>query len=247
MKTIAVIPARIASTRFPEKMLKPLGGKPLIVRTFQAVKNTQLFDQVWVATDSTIIQELIENEGGSVFMSTKPHESGSDRIAEAVAEQTTDIVINIQGDEPFVSKKILSQLIEVFRQDTNQQVDVASVMIPLHSPHDINDPNQVKVVIDTNQFALYFSRAPIPFNRDLEHKTNYFKHLGVYAFRKKALMDFTQMEKGSLEQIEKLEQLRYLENGRKIKMILTENAGIGIDTAEDLAKAEKLWQTLHQK
>lgn len=239
IKIIAVIPARLDSVRFPKKMLKDLAGKPLIVRTYEAVKNTQLFDEVCVATDSEEIKELVEKAGGKVFMSLQRHESGSDRIAEAVKEQPVDVVVNIQGDEPFVSKETLEKLIEVFYEDTHHQIDVASVMSKIKDVDEINNPNVVKVVCDEQQLALYFSRATIPFNREQTAGVDYFKHIGIYAFRKHALMAFTNWEMGTLEKIEKLEQLRYLENGKRIKMVETQSVGIGIDTPEDLEKARK--------
>jgi len=172
-------------------------------------------------------------------MSRKPHESGSDRIAEAVENTDVDVVVNVQGDEPFVSKENLTQLVEIFRQDTLQEVDVASLMFRLTTPQEIENPNHVKVVTDTRSFALYFSRSVIPFNRDQISSVDYFQHIGVYAFRKSALMAFTKWPIGTLENIEKLEQLRYLENGKKIKMALVSEPSIGIDTPEDLEKAVK--------
>lgn len=242
MKKIAVIPARINSSRFPKKLIQDLNGKPVIVRTYLAVKKTNLFDEVIVATDSSEIKELIENCGGKVFMSIKLHESGSDRIAEAVENIDTDIVVNIQGDEPFVSKENLQAMLQVFEKDTKKEISLSSVMTTLTKWEDIENPNHVKVVLDKNQYALYFSRSVIPYPRELDDKKTYFKHIGLYAFRKEALMQFTQWEVGVLESIEKLEQLRYLENGKKIKMIHTNHIGIGIDTEEDLIKARNHWQ-----
>lgn len=239
MKIIAVIPARYNSTRFPAKLMQDLCGKPVILRTYEATVNTQIFDEVIVATDSEEIFDVIVQNGGKAVMSRKPHESGSDRIAEAVENTDVDVVVNVQGDEPFVSKENLTHLVEIFRQDTLQEVDVASLMFRLTTPQEIENPNHVKVVTDTRSFALYFSRSVIPFNRDQISSVDYFQHIGVYAFRKSALMAFTKWPIGTLENIEKLEQLRYLENGKKIKMAMVSEPSIGIDTPEDLEKAVK--------
>lgn len=240
MKIIAVIPARYNSTRFPAKLMQDLCGKPVILRTYEATVATQLFDQVIVATDSQEIFNLIIQHDGQAVMSQKEHESGSDRIAEAVADLSADIVVNVQGDEPFVAKENLAKLIDVFKQDIDNQVDVASLMFPIATIDDVNNPNHVKVVVDQNNFALYFSRSPIPYNRDGVAGVEYFQHIGVYAFRKSALMAFTQWPSATLENIEKLEQLRYLENGKLIRMARVEEPTIGIDTPEDLAKAVAL-------
>lgn len=240
MKIIAVIPARYNSTRFPAKLMQDLCGKPVILRTYEATVATQLFDQVIVATDSQEIFNLIIQHDGQAVMSQKEHESGSDRIAEAVADLSADIVVNVQGDEPFVAKENLAKLIDVFKQDVDNQVDVASLMFPIATIDDVNNPNHVKVVVDQNNFALYFSRSPIPYNRDGVAGVEYFQHIGVYAFRKSALMAFTQWPSATLENIEKLEQLRYLENGKRIRMARVEEPTIGIDTPEDLAKAVAL-------
>jgi 3-deoxy-manno-octulosonate cytidylyltransferase (CMP-KDO synthetase) len=242
MKKIAVIPARYASTRFPAKLVQDLCGKPVILRTFEAAVSTQLFDEVWVVTDSQEIYNLIETAGGKVFLSRKEHESGSDRIAEAVTEIDADIVVNVQGDEPFIDKESLALLLNIFHHDSEHQIDLASLMTPLSLPEDIQNPNHVKVVTDLNGLALYFSRAPIPFPREGKWEASYFKHIGIYAFRKSALMDFSTWPVSMLEATEKLEQLRYLEHGKKIKMVVTHHVGIGIDTPEDLKKARELFK-----
>lgn len=240
MKVIAVIPARYASTRLPAKLMQDLGGKTVILRTYEACVATQLFDEVLVATDSELIfNEIISNKGKAV-MSIKNHESGSDRIAEAVANISADVVINVQGDEPFTQKEPLKALIEVFKKDISNQVDLASLMCPLTDEVEINSPNNVKVVTDVNGMALYFSRSVIPHNRDGVQGVNYMKHIGVYAFRKEALMQFTQWPVSVLESVEKLEQLRYLENGKRIKMVKTNFQPVGIDTFEDLERARNL-------
>jgi 3-deoxy-manno-octulosonate cytidylyltransferase (CMP-KDO synthetase) len=240
MKIIAVIPARYASTRFPAKLMQDLGGKTVILRTYQAAINTQLFDDVFVVTDSDLIFEEIVSNGGKAIMSIKAHESGSDRIAEAVADLDVDIVINVQGDEPFIDAEPLAKVIEVFKNDIHKQVDLASLMREIKDETEINNPNNVKVVVDQNGFALYFSRSVIPYPRERNVGVRYFQHIGIYAFRKQALLDFYSLPMKSLEASEKLEQLRYLEYGKRIKMIETNHIGIGIDTIEDLEKARKL-------
>jgi len=240
MKIIAVIPARYASTRFPAKLMQDLGGKTVILRTYQAAINTQLFDDVFVVTDSDLIFEEIVSNGGKAIISIKEHESGSDRIAEAVADLDVDIVINVQGDEPFIDAEPLAKVIEVFKNDTHKQVDLASLMREIKDETEINNPNNVKVVVDQNGFALYFSRSVIPYPRERNVGVRYFQHIGIYAFRKQALLDFYSLPMKSLEASEKLEQLRYLEYGKRIKMIETTHVGIGIDTIEDLEKARKL-------
>ncbi len=240
MKTIAVIPARYASTRFPAKLMQDLGGKTVIRRTYEAAAATGLFDEVFVVTDSRLIFDEIVSHGGKAVMSRKEHESGSDRIAEAVADMDVDVVVNVQGDEPFIDAAPLAALIEVFRNDEAKTVDVGSLMLKITDAEDIHNPNNVKVVTDQNGFALYFSRSVIPFLRDPSTTAHYYRHIGVYAFRKQALMDFAQLPMKGLEATEKLEQLRYLEFGRRIRMVETTHVGIGIDTPEDLERARQM-------
>ena len=241
MKIIALIPARYAATRFPGKLMQKLGDKTVIRHTYDNTKATMLFDEVIVVTDSEIIfKEIIEN-GGYALMSKKQHESGSDRIAEAIEDLSVDIVVNVQGDEPFVKKGLLKNLLNAFN-DTfpPENVQVASLMYEMKEAEDIENPNHVKVVTDKNNNALYFSRSVIPYQRDKNASVTYYKHVGIYAFRKEALMNFTFWEISPLEEVEKLEQLRYLENGIKIKMIVTDEAPISIDTPVDLEKAKRL-------
>lgn len=240
MKIIAVIPARYASTRFPAKLMQDLCGKTVILRTYEAAVNTQLFDDVFVVTDSDLIFNEIYSNGGKAIMSIKEHESGSDRIAEAVQNMDVDIVINVQGDEPFIDKKPLEQLIEVFKKDAEKKVDLGSLMFQIIDKEEIKNPNNVKVITDQQGFALYFSRSVIPFPREENAGVRYMKHIGIYAFRKQALLDFYSLPMLSLEASEKLEQLRYLEYGKRIKMVETTHGSIGIDTTEDLEKARKL-------
>jgi 3-deoxy-manno-octulosonate cytidylyltransferase (CMP-KDO synthetase) len=240
MKIIAVIPARYASTRFPAKLMQDLGGKTVILRTYEAAINTQLFDDVFVVTDSDIIYDQIISHGGKAIKSIKEHESGSDRIAEAIEHLDVSVVVNVQGDEPFIDSEPLAKLIEIFRHDATQQVDLASLMREIKNDDEIHNPNNVKVVVDQNEFALYFSRSVIPYAREKNVGVRYFQHIGIYAFRKQALLDFYHLPMKSLEASEKLEQLRYLEFGKRIKMVETSHIGIGIDTPEDLEKARKM-------
>ncbi len=240
MKVIAVIPARYASTRFPAKLMQDLGGKTVITRTYEAAINTNLFDDVFVVTDSDLIFNEIISNGGKAIRSSKEHESGSDRIAEAVSNLDVDIVVNVQGDEPFIDKDSLEKLVKVFKNDSNCEVDLVSMMREITDVQDIQNPNNVKVVVDQSGFALYFSRSVIPYPREINVGVRYFQHVGIYAFRKQALIDFYHLSMKSLEASEKLEQLRYLEYGKRIKMLETNHVGIGIDTPEDLEKARRL-------
>lgn len=240
MNIIAVIPARYASTRFPAKLMQDLGGKTVILRTYEAAINTQLFNDVFVVTDSDLIYNEIVSNGGKAIMSIKEHESGSDRIAEAVENMDVDVVINVQGDEPFINKKPLEQVIEIFQNDNQKKVDLASLMFEIKDKSEVENPNNVKVIVDQQGFALYFSRSVIPYPREENVGVRYMKHIGIYAFRKEALMDFYRLPMLSLEASEKLEQLRYLEYGKRIRMVETDHGSIGIDTPEDLEKARKL-------
>lgn len=237
-----MIPARYAASRFPGKLMQDLGGKTVIQRTYEATVATNLFDDVFVVTDSDIIYNEITNNGGKVMMSKKEHDCGSDRIAEAVEFMDIDVVINVQGDEPFTDAASLKKLIDVFKNDHDKQIDLASLMVHITDEDEINNPNTVKVVIDQSNLALYFSRSPIPFPRDKNAGAKYYKHKGVYAFRKDALLDFYRLPMQSLEATEKLEQLRYLEYGKRIKMVETDVQGIEIDTPEDLERAKRVWK-----
>jgi 3-deoxy-manno-octulosonate cytidylyltransferase (CMP-KDO synthetase) len=242
MKIISMIPARYSASRFPGKLMQDLNGKTVILRTYEATVATNLFDDVFVVTDNVIIYDEIVNNSGKAIMSKKEHDCGSDRIAEAVEFLDIDIVVNVQGDEPFTDKESLSKLINVFKNDFNKEVDLASLMVHITDVDEINNPNTVKVIVDNNNFALYFSRSPIPYPRDKNVNVKYYKHKGVYAFRKQAILDFYKLPMLSLEASEKLEQLRYLEYGKRIKMVETDVQGVEIDTPEDLERAKKLWK-----
>lgn len=234
MKIAALIPARYASTRLPAKLVQDLGGFSVIQRTYQSTLATGVFDAVWVVTDHPQIEAQIHAIGGKVIRSLKEHESGSDRIAEALGQVDADLIVNVQGDEPFQDAKTLRDLVSVF---SNSEVKVASLMCKLAADQ-VENPNVVKVVVDELQRAMYFSRSPIPYNREGVQLT-YLKHIGVYAYRRELLLLFTSWSKGNLEQIEMLEQLRLLERGVSIQMVETSHQSIAIDTLEDLVKARK--------
>src|SRR5215204_539634 len=234
MIIVAAIPARYAATRFPGKLMQMLGNKTIIRHVYDNTVSTGLFNDVFVVTDSDIIYNEIKDSGGKVIMSKKEHESGSDRIAEAVAEMNVDVIVNVQGDEPFIKKEPLEKLVRLFN---DPDVQVASLMRKI-SKEEAGNPNNVKVVTDGSGYALYFSRSIIPYQRDEKTGAGYFLHVGVYAYKKEVLMNFTKWPQSSLEKIEKLEQLRYLENGIKIKMAETEYNNIAIDTPEDLERAK---------
>jgi 3-deoxy-manno-octulosonate cytidylyltransferase (CMP-KDO synthetase) len=236
-KVGAFIPARYAATRFPAKLMQMLGDKSVIRHTYDNTKATGLFDEVYVVTDSEIIFNEIVSNGGKAIMSIKEHESGSDRIAEAIQNIDIDIVVNVQGDEPFVKREPLEKVLACFE---DPRVQVASLMQVLTNPASIEDPNYVKVAVDKNWNALFFSRSVIPYPRSTDTAMTYYEHVGVYAFKKQALIDFTNWPMSPLEAAEKIECLRYLENGVSIKMAVTHYMGVEIDTPEDLIKAAAL-------
>ena len=232
-----MIPARYAATRFPGKLMQLLNGKPVIRLTYENTVATGLFDEVVVVTDSEEIFTEINAAGGSAIMSINRHESGSDRIAEAAVDMEVDIIVNVQGDTPFVKTEPLEKLLKQF---DDPSVQVASLMQRLSDRNDILDPNFVKCVVDKNYNALYFSRSVIPYPRDKDYPSVYFEHIGVYAFRKQALMNFTQWPITPLEAAEKIECLRYLENGVPLRMVEVDYMGVEIDTPDDLERAAKL-------
>lgn len=236
-----MIPARYAATRFPFKLMQPLGKKTVIRHTYDNTVATGLFDEVYVVTDHEIIFNEIILNGGKAIMSLRSHESGSDRIAEAIATMDVDVILNVQGDEPFVKKAPLQKLLDAFK-DGN--VQVASLMKKFTDLSLVTNPNYVKVVVDKNNDSLLFSRSVIPFQRDEHLPADYFEHIGVYAFRKEALLQFTQWPAAKTEQVEKLEQLRYLHNAIRIRMIETDEVSVKIDVPEDLVNAEAFLQSL---
>lgn len=243
MKTIAIIPARYASTRFPGKPLAILGGKPVIQRVYEQV--TTVLDEAYVATDDERIYNKVQEFGGRVVMTSPNHKSGTDRIEEAVQKIGTDadIIINVQGDEPFIHPSQIEALIKCFDDPMTQ---IATLGKPFDNDADISlldNPNSPKIVVDNNSFALYFSRSVIPFIRGVEHnqwlgKYPFLKHLGIYAYRTQVLHEITRLPQSSLELAESLEQLRWLQNGYRIRVGTTNIETVGIDTPEDLQRAE---------
>jgi len=240
MKKIAMIPARYAATRFPYKLMQLLGNKTVIRHTYENTVATQLFDAVYVVTDNEIIFNEIKEHGGNAIMSIKEHESGTDRIAEAVQNMEADIILNVQGDEPFVQKNTLQNLLLAFE---DAKVEVASLMKKIEDPSLLANPNYVKVVCNKNNDALLFSRSSIPYMRDKKIQFNFYEHIGVYAFRKNSLLRFTKWPLAPLEQIEKLEQLRYLYQGVPIRMVETTAPSVKIDVPADLIMAEEFLKT----
>lgn len=244
MKFTAIIPARYASTRFPGKPLALIGGKPMIQRVYEQASACQLLADVVVATDDERIRQAVENFGGKVIMTRSDHISGTDRIAEVAMNLTdTDVVVNIQGDEPFVRVEQLEQLCSFF---TQPEVAIATLAHPIAETAMITDPNVVKAVFTPTGRALYFSRAPIPFLRGVDHqdwgnKGAHFQHLGLYAYRREVLLELTKLPPAPLEQAESLEQLRWLAADYPIYIGVTAHKSLGIDTPEDLVKAEVYW------
>ena len=236
MKVVALIPARYEATRFPGKLMKALGNKTVIRHTYENTVATLLFDEVIVVTDSDIIFEEITEHGGYALKSEGNFESGTQRIASIAKNMDAEIFVNVQGDEPFVKRKMLAQLIQSFSDEAGTTL-VASLMHPISDKEDIENINYVKVVTDLRQNALYFSRSAIPFPREKSELTIYYKHIGIYAFRKEALLKFAELTPGILERTENLEQLRYLENGFQIKMVLADETPLSIDSPDDLLKA----------
>lgn len=237
MKIVALIPARYAASRFPGKLLKILGDKPVIVHTYLNTLATGLFTDVVVVTDSEEISIAIQQAGGKAMMSKKEHVSGTDRIAEVAADVKADVFINVQGDEPFVYKEALDSLCKLFSDPATQ---VGSLMHRIDKTMAEN-PNAVKVVTDLSGNALYFSRSVIPYLRDLNDVCTYYKHIGVYGYRKESLLHISKLTPTTLEITEKLEQLRMLENGIKIKLAEIKEWSVAIDTPEDFEQAQNLW------
>ena len=235
-KIVALIPARLNASRFPQKLMKELDGKTIILRTYEAIKGMNLFNDVVVVCDEeTILNEILKN-GGKAVLSTKEYESGTDRIAEIASKIEADIIVNVQGDEPFISKDALQKVIALFN---NSLVEVGSLILPITDNATLQNPNCVKVVVDKNFKAMYFSRSPIPYVRDETTDQIFYKHIGVYAFKKETLLAFTQLPVSQLERTEKLENLRMLENGMNIYMAVVNEIGISIDTPEDFERAKK--------
>jgi 3-deoxy-manno-octulosonate cytidylyltransferase (CMP-KDO synthetase) len=245
MKKIIVIPARLDSSRLPKKVLLDLKGKTVIQRVYEQCLKVKNIDGVYIATDSTEIEGVCRSFTDHIILTKSSHQSGTDRIGEAVSGIDCDIVVNVQGDEPFIDPNLIEELVHSFDHD---QVSMASAMSKIENIKDLQDPNVVKVVVDTQNNAIYFSRAPIPFPRDHQEiiysneelkKHNFFRHIGIYGYQKDFLAKYIKMEQTNLEKLEKLEQLRVIENGFKIKMIEAASSLIGIDTQEDYEEALK--------
>ena len=230
MKKIALIPARVESKRFHGKLLEKLSGVPVIIRTYQSAIRANLFDDVFVVTHNNQIIDLMKSINGKYLKSSSNHESGTDRIAEVAIDLKHDIIVNLQGDEPFIDRLSIEVLLNGFN---NKEVQMASLMRDFKDKNELNDSNNVKVIVDKDNYSINFSRVPMN-----SHLNNY-KHIGVYAFRKETLIEFSKMEKTLMEKKEKIECLRYIENGKKIKMFKTDFSTISIDTPEDLIKAEE--------
>jgi len=241
MKILAVIPARYASTRLPGKPLVPLAGKPMIARVWERVGRAASVSGVVVATDDERIRSAVEAFGGQAILTRSEHRSGTERVGEvAAARPDVEIFVNVQGDEPLIEPAAIDQAVEALRADA--QVSVATLAVPISNPADIMDPNVVKAVLDFDGNALYFSRAPIPWVRDRGGPVHarHLKHLGLYVFRREALLDFATFPEGDLERVEQLEQLRWLENGYRIRVVETEYDSIGVDVPEDVKRVEQL-------
>ena len=238
MKSIALIPARLESTRLSRKLLRELNGIPLIVRTAQNTIDFKIFDEVHVITDSIDIKNILDKYSISNFLSEKDHQTGTDRVAEYANNFDCDIIINVQGDEPFIKKQNLQIILSEFENDHNKIIDVISLKKRIDKQIDVDNHNNVKVVTDVNDFANFFSRSPIPHNRSNSFN-QYYKHIGVYAFRKKALMEFPKMFISEIEKAEKIEALRFIYNDKKIKLLEIHNNIISIDTEEDFIEAQK--------
>lgn len=240
MKTLCVIPARYASTRLPGKPLKDIAGKPMICRVYERALKAQSMSEVLVATDDERILAVVKEHGGKAMLTAKNHPTGTDRLAEvAAAYPEVDVIVNVQGDEPLIEPKLIDELAAVFTEDENLQM--ATVMTPMVSEEEKNNPNNVKVITDRNGYALYFSRSLIPYPRNDEGVPVY-KHIGIYAYRRDFLLKYAKMAPTPLESTESLEQLRALENGYKIKVVKTDYRFVGVDTAEDLALVNKIYR-----
>ncbi len=239
MTVSALIPARLNSTRLEKKLIKNLGGIPVIVRTYQNIYSTKLFDEVVVVTDSDDIINVLKEFDIKFLKSKEDHNTGTDRIAEFSKKFKSDIIINVQGDEPFVLKEDLSKIINTFKNDIENKINVISLMTKLISVEEINNPNNVKVVVDKNNNSLMFSRSIIPYKR-VENNVNYFKHIGIYAFRNSFLNKFKKFKQTNLELTEMIEALRIIEHGYNIHMIEIDHEQISIDTIDDFNKAKSM-------
>jgi 3-deoxy-manno-octulosonate cytidylyltransferase (CMP-KDO synthetase) len=247
MKIAALIPARLESTRFPGKLLQKIGGKSIILHVHDNMKATGLFDHVGVVCNHIDIYSEITQNGGIAYMSKYDHENGTSRISEIAKTLDFPIIFNVQGDEPFVQSSILRSLIDIFKEDVTEEIDIVSPMTLITEDAQIVNPNIVKVVTTSKGEALYFSRSPIPYRRNEQSKKIFYRHIGIYGYRASALNKIDLLPNSILEDQEMIECLRYLEHGMKIKMAITESQGVSIDTPEDLEKAIKYYQQLQSK
>jgi 3-deoxy-manno-octulosonate cytidylyltransferase (CMP-KDO synthetase) len=239
-KVVVVIPARYASTRLPGKPLIPLGGKPMIQHVYERAKRAQTVHEVLVATDDQRILEAVNAFGGRARMTRTDHRTGTERVAEVAVHEPGDVFVNVQGDEPLIDPWAIDTAVGALLEEPPAQI--ATVATPIRRTGDIMDPHVVKTVLDFDENALYFSRAPIPWIRDTQQKIHvkYWKHLGLYVFQREALLEFPTLPQGELEKIEQLEQLRWLENGWRIRVAEVPHDAVSVDVPEDLARVEKL-------
>jgi 3-deoxy-manno-octulosonate cytidylyltransferase (CMP-KDO synthetase) len=242
-KVVVVIPARYGSTRLPGKPLVSLAGQTMIQRVYDRAKAAKSVHEVIVATDDERIIQAVKSFGGQARMTRQDHRTGTERVAEVAAHVEGDVFVNVQGDEPLLDPTAVDTAVEALLEDEHNAV--ATVATPIKSPSDIMDPNVVKVVLDFDDNALYFSRAPIPWVRDTkaDMQVRHMKHLGLYVFRRDALLEYPTLPQGELEKIEQLEQLRWMENGTKIRVAEVEHDAVSVDVPEDVARVEKLLQT----
>ena len=241
MNTVAVIPARYASTRLPGKPLISIGGKTMIERVWERARQAKLVSKVIVATDDERIASAVRSFGGEVALTRADHRSGTERVAEVAAGHAeAEILVNVQGDMPLIDPAAIDAAIEALRED--ESVNMATLAVPISNAAEIMDPNVVKTVVDFDGNALYFSRAPIPWVRDRGGPVHakHLKHLGLYVFRREALLEFATFPQGDLERIEQLEQLRWLENGNRIRVAEIEQGSVEVDTPEDVKRVEKM-------
>lgn len=241
-KVVVVIPARYASTRLPGKPLVSLAGKPMIQLVYERAKLAQRIDHVVVATDDERIVKAVEAFGGQARMTRSDHRTGTERVAEVAAHESGDVFVNVQGDEPLLDPVALDTAVASLLEEP--AAAIGTVATPIKTPADIMDPNVVKTVLDFDGNALYFSRAPVPWVRDTASKiqVRHLKHLGLYVFQREALLEYPTLPQGELERIEQLEQLRWLENGWKIRVAEVEHDAVSVDVPEDVARVEKLLQ-----
>jgi 3-deoxy-manno-octulosonate cytidylyltransferase (CMP-KDO synthetase) len=241
-KVIVVIPSRYASTRLPGKPLVPLAGKPMVQHVYERAKRAQTVHRVLVATDDQRIMDAVAAFGGEARMTRSDHRTGTERIAEVAVHEDGDVFVNVQGDEPLIDPVAIDTAVGALLEEP--QAQISTVATPIRHAGDIMDPNVVKTVLDFDGNALYFSRAPIPWIRDTQQKVhvNYWKHLGLYVFQREALLEFPTLPQGALEKIEQLEQLRWLENGWKIRVAEVAHDAVSVDVPEDVARVEKLMQ-----